>query len=73
MGLILRRETALAAAAAYESMFAAADGTIPANSGLTTVIYMTGWREYPSQQKAKTRESATILFKDIKKQFGGGS
>lgn len=39
MGLILRRETALAAAAAYESMFAASDGTIPANSGLTTVYH----------------------------------
>ncbi|WVZ88855.1 hypothetical protein U9M48_035323 [Paspalum notatum var. saurae] len=34
------------------------------------VIYMTGWREHPSQQKAKRRGSATISFGDIQKQFG---
>ncbi|KAL2501993.1 putative methyltransferase [Forsythia ovata] len=67
---ILKRETALATAAVYESMFAAEDGTIPATF---QVIYMTGWREHPSQQKAKTRGSAAISFKDIQKQFGGGS
>lgn len=31
---------------------------------------MTGWREHPSQQKAKARGSATVSFKDIQKQFG---
>ncbi|KAM0940746.1 putative malonyl-[acyl-carrier protein] O-methyltransferase [Dioscorea sansibarensis] len=64
---ILKRETALATAAVYESMFAAEDGTIPATF---QVIYMTGWKEHPSQQKAKARGSATISFKDIQKQFG---
>ncbi|CAI9761208.1 unnamed protein product [Fraxinus pennsylvanica] len=67
---ILKRETALATAAVYESMFAAEDGTIPATF---QVIYMTGWREHPSQQKAKARGSATISFKDVQKQFGEGS
>ncbi|MBA0632361.1 hypothetical protein Godav_001120 [Gossypium davidsonii] len=67
---ILKRETALATAAIYDSMFAAKDGTIPATF---QVIYMTGWREHPSQQKSKRRGSATISFKDIQKQFGNGS
>ncbi|CAA2985770.1 methyltransferase At1g22800 isoform X1 [Olea europaea subsp. europaea] len=66
----LKRDTALATAAVYESMFAAEDGTIPATF---QVIYMTGWREHPSQQKAKARGSATISFKDIQKEFGEGS
>ncbi|KAK6916999.1 hypothetical protein RJ641_017750 [Dillenia turbinata] len=64
---MLRRETALATAAVYQSMFGAKDGTIPATF---QVIYMTGWREHPSQQKAKRRGSATISFQDIQKQFG---
>ncbi|EEF34362.1 putative methyltransferase At1g22800, mitochondrial [Ricinus communis] len=67
---ILERGTALAAAAIYDSMFAAEDGTIPATF---QVIYMTGWREHPSQQKAKRRGSATISFQDIHKQFGDRS
>ncbi|KAL0359675.1 UNVERIFIED_CONTAM: putative methyltransferase, mitochondrial [Sesamum angustifolium] len=67
---ILKRDTALATAAVYESMFAAEDGTIPATF---QVIFMTGWREHPSQQRAKRRGSATLSFKDIQKQFGGGS
>ncbi|KAF8025172.1 hypothetical protein BT93_F2113 [Corymbia citriodora subsp. variegata] len=67
---ILKRDTALATAAIYESMFAAEDGTIPATF---QVIYMTGWKEHPSQPKAKQRGSATISFKDIQNQFGNGS
>ncbi|KAI5659696.1 hypothetical protein M9H77_28489 [Catharanthus roseus] len=66
----LNRETALATAAIYESMFAAEDGTIPATF---QVIYMTGWKEHPSQQKAKKRGSATISFNDIQKQFGSNN
>ncbi|KDP45632.1 hypothetical protein JCGZ_17239 [Jatropha curcas] len=66
---ILKRETALATAAIYDSMFAAEDGSIPATF---QVIYMTGWREHPSQQKAKRRGSATVSFKDIQEQFGHG-
>ncbi|GAB4838287.1 hypothetical protein Ancab_027815 [Ancistrocladus abbreviatus] len=66
----LKRETALAAAAVYQSMFGAEDGTIPATF---QVICMTGWREHPSQQETKRRGSATISFQDIQKQFGSGS
>ncbi|XP_020584484.1 putative methyltransferase At1g22800 isoform X2 [Phalaenopsis equestris] len=64
---ILKRETALATAAVYDSMFAAEDGKVPATF---QVIYMTGWKEHPSQQKAKARGSATISFEDIQKHFG---
>ncbi|XP_024026649.1 putative methyltransferase At1g22800, mitochondrial [Morus notabilis] len=67
---ILKRETSLATAAIYDSMFGAEDGTIPATF---QVIYMTGWKEHPSQQKAKRRGSATISFNDIQEQFGSGS
>ncbi|CAN6357921.1 unnamed protein product [Urochloa humidicola] len=64
---VLKRDTALATAAIYQSMFGLEDGSIPATF---QVIYMTGWREHPSQQKAKRRGSATISFSDIQKQFG---
>ncbi|GAY59514.1 hypothetical protein CUMW_195030 [Citrus unshiu] len=64
---ILNRETALATAAIYDSMFAAEDGSIPATF---QVIYMTGWREHYSQPKPKRRGSATVSFKDIHKHFG---
>ncbi|XP_027913865.1 putative methyltransferase At1g22800, mitochondrial [Vigna unguiculata] len=70
MNNILKRDTALATAAIYDSMFSSEDGTVPATF---QVIYMTGWREHPSQQKAKRRGSATISFKDIQKQFGSQS
>ncbi|KAL4180913.1 hypothetical protein AMTRI_Chr12g268480 [Amborella trichopoda] len=64
---ILKRDTALATAAVYQSMFGEEDGTVPATF---QVIYMTGWREHPSQQKAKSRGSATVSFKDIQKHLG---
>ncbi|XP_050378778.1 putative methyltransferase At1g22800, mitochondrial [Argentina anserina] len=64
---MLKRDTALATAAIYDSMFAAEDGTIPATF---QVIYMTGWREHSSQPRAKRRGSATVSFQDIQKQFG---
>nr|AFK48595.1 unknown [Lotus japonicus] len=67
MNTILKRDAALATAAIYDSMFAEEDGTVPATF---QVIYMTGWREHPSQQKAKRRGSATVSFTDIQKQFG---
>ncbi|XP_077249712.1 S-adenosyl-L-methionine-dependent methyltransferases superfamily protein isoform X2 [Tasmannia lanceolata] len=67
---ILKKETALATAAVYQSMFAAEDGTVPATF---QVIYMTGWREHHSQQKAKQRGSATVSFKDLQEQFGNNS
>ncbi|KAL5982877.1 hypothetical protein ACLOJK_016955 [Asimina triloba] len=64
---ILKKDTALATAAVYQSMFATDDGTVPATF---QVIYMTGWREHSSQQKAKRRGSATISFQDVQKHFG---
>ncbi|XP_004299868.1 PREDICTED: putative methyltransferase At1g22800 [Fragaria vesca subsp. vesca] len=64
---MLKRDTALATAAIYDSMFAADDGTIPATF---QVIYMTGWKEHSSQPRAKRRGSATVSFQDIQKQFG---
>lgn len=64
---ILRKDTALATAAVYQSMFGAEDGTVPATF---QVIFMTGWREHASQPKAKRRGSATVSFQDIQKQFG---
>lgn len=70
MNAILKRDTALATAAIYDSMFASEDGTVPATF---QVIYMTGWKEHSSQQKPKRRGSATVSFKDIQKQFGNQS
>ncbi|KAL5559863.1 hypothetical protein UlMin_036074 [Ulmus minor] len=67
---ILKRETALATAAIYDSMFATEDGMVPATF---QVIYMTGWKEHSSQQKAKSRGSATISFKDIQEQLKNGN
>ncbi|CAL9099941.1 unnamed protein product [Musa textilis] len=67
---ILKKDTALATAAVYQSMFGGEDGTVPATF---QVIYMTGWKEHPSQQKAKSRGSATASFDDIQKHFGHGS
>ncbi|XP_019462588.1 PREDICTED: putative methyltransferase At1g22800 [Lupinus angustifolius] len=67
MNTILKRDTALATAAIYDSLFAEEDGSVPATF---QVIYMTGWKEHPSQQKAKRRGSATISFKDIQNEFG---
>nr|XP_007148619.1 hypothetical protein PHAVU_005G001600g [Phaseolus vulgaris]ESW20613.1 hypothetical protein PHAVU_005G001600g [Phaseolus vulgaris] len=48
-------------------------GETNALSQMNNVIYMTGWREHSSQQKAKRRGSATVSFKDIQKQFGSQS
>eukprot|EP00250_Pteridium_aquilinum_P014985 c22314_g1_i2 orf=290-1309(-) len=62
----LRRETAIAAAAAYDAMFGDSDGI----SATFQVIYMAGWCPHPSQQGAKKRGSATISFEDIHKVFG---
>uniref|UniRef100_A0A804KWV3 Methyltransferase type 11 domain-containing protein n=1 Tax=Musa acuminata subsp. malaccensis TaxID=214687 RepID=A0A804KWV3_MUSAM len=67
---ILKKDIALATAAVYQSMFGGEDGTVPATF---QVIYMTGWKEHPSQQRAKRRGSATASFGDIQKHFGRGS
>ncbi|KAH7291525.1 hypothetical protein KP509_29G020400 [Ceratopteris richardii] len=62
----LRRETAIAAAAIYDSMFGDSDGIM----ATFQVIYLAGWRPHPSQQSAKKRGSATVSFEDIQKVFG---
>ncbi|KAL3689124.1 hypothetical protein R1sor_015433 [Riccia sorocarpa] len=59
---VLKRETALAAAAVYESMFGDADGTIPATF---QVIYMVGWSPASNQQAPKRRGSATVSLHDL--------
>jgi NADH dehydrogenase [ubiquinone] 1 alpha subcomplex assembly factor 5 len=60
------RETFLAAAAAYEAMFADEnlDGLLPATF---QVIYMIGWSPDPSQLGAAERGSATVSLKDLEK------
>ncbi|PRW59398.1 methyltransferase At1g22800 [Chlorella sorokiniana] len=63
----LPRSVALATAAAYTSLFAEEDGSIPATY---EVIYMTGWAPHPSQQKAAKRGSATVSFEDLVADLG---
>ena len=59
----LRRDTALASAAAYHAMFGNEEGTsVPATF---EVIYMAGWSPSPMQQSAKRRGSATVSFSDL--------
>ncbi|GAB4823888.1 hypothetical protein N2152v2_010934 [Parachlorella kessleri] len=63
----LRRDTALAAAAAYSALFQEEVGSIPASF---QVIYMTGWAPDPSQRRAAKRGTATVSFEDIAGQLG---
>ncbi|KAL2631231.1 hypothetical protein R1flu_015917 [Riccia fluitans] len=63
---VLKRATALAAAAVYESMFGDVDGTIPATF---QVIYMAGWSPAATQQMPKRRGSATVSFHELHKAF----
>ena len=59
----LRRDTALASAAAYHAMFGNGEGTaVPATF---EVIYMAGWSPSPVQQSAKRRGTATVSFADL--------
>lgn len=63
----LSRDTALAAAAAYVSMFGNKESS---NSGVPAtyqIIYMTGWSPAPSQQGPAPRGSATVSFQDLSK------
>jgi NADH dehydrogenase [ubiquinone] 1 alpha subcomplex assembly factor 5 len=83
----LRRDTALASAAIYQTMFSSdnngnGEGSPPSSSspssssssvvGTYQVIYMTGWSPDPSQPKAAKRGSATVNFQDLSKDLGGG-
>ncbi|GAQ79426.1 S-adenosyl-L-methionine dependent methyltransferases [Klebsormidium nitens] len=60
--LVLPRDTALATAAAYQSMFANKDGSVPATF---QVIYMAGWAPHSTQQRPRQRGSATVSLEDL--------
>lgn len=62
----LKKETAIAAAAAYDAMFGDSDGI----SATFQVIYMAAWSPHSSQPSSKRRGSATVSFEDIQKVFG---
>lgn len=59
---VLQRDTALAAAALYQAMFAEGDGSVPASF---QVMYMTGWAPHSSQPRPKQRGSATVSFEQL--------
>lgn len=56
------RDTLLAAAAAYGTMYGDADGSIPASF---QVIYMVGWAPHESQQRPLARGSGQVSLKDL--------
>ncbi|GFR52699.1 hypothetical protein Agub_g15326, partial [Astrephomene gubernaculifera] len=58
----LHRDSALAAAAVYQSMFGGEDGSV---SATYEVIFMTGWSPAAHQPKAAKRGSATVSFQDL--------
>ncbi|CAK9209194.1 unnamed protein product [Sphagnum troendelagicum] len=64
--LVMSRDTALATASIYQSMFGESDGTIPATF---QVIYMAGWSPDISQKQPKRRGSATVSFQDLQTAF----
>jgi NADH dehydrogenase [ubiquinone] 1 alpha subcomplex assembly factor 5 len=67
----LRRDTALASAAAYHAMFGSdsdAGATVPATF---QVIYMAGWAPHSNQQQAKRRGTATVSFADLAEHAAG--
>lgn len=70
----LRRDTALAAAATYQTMFGPRQPSESETAeGITAtfqVIFMTGWSPDNSQQQPKRRGSATVSFEDLEKALG---
>eukprot|EP00850_Spirogloea_muscicola_P022731 SM000309S11866 [mRNA] locus=s309:26796:30755:+ [translate_table: standard] len=66
---ILKRDTALAAAATYQALFGEEDGTVPATF---QVIYMAGWSPHSSQQRPRRRGSATVSLQDLGKALKQG-
>jgi len=58
----VKRDTFMAAASIYKSMFGNPDGSVPATF---QVLYMIGWAPHSSQQKPKRRGSATVSLKSL--------
>jgi|EP00945_MAST-04E_sp_MAST-4E-sp1_P006388 NADH dehydrogenase [ubiquinone] 1 alpha subcomplex assembly factor 5 len=56
------RDTMLAAASVYQSLYGNEDGSVPATF---QIIYMIGWSPDPSQPKADCRGSGKLSLKDI--------
>ncbi|CAI5717330.1 unnamed protein product [Peronospora farinosa] len=56
------RDSLLAAASIYQSMFGQSDGTVPATF---QVIYLIGWSPHESQQKPLRRGSAQHSLKEL--------
>ena len=70
----LSRDTALASAAAYMSLFGEEMDTgesrveiIPASF---EIVYMTGWAPDPKQARAAKRGSATVSFQELSSAMG---
>ncbi|GLC35420.1 hypothetical protein PLESTB_000209200 [Pleodorina starrii] len=61
----LSRDSALAAAAVYQSMFGSGEEGGSSVSATFEVIFMTGWAPAANQPKAAKRGSATVSFQDL--------
>ncbi|RLN25781.1 hypothetical protein BBJ28_00011859, partial [Nothophytophthora sp. Chile5] len=61
-GTPVTRESLLAAASIYQTMFGQPDGTVPATF---QVIYLIGWSPHESQQKPLRRGSAQHSLKEL--------
>ena len=64
----LGRDSALAAAAAYQALFQEEDGTVPSTY---QVIYVSGWSPHESQQRPSKRGAANASFRDLKQEIKG--
>ncbi|OQS01137.1 hypothetical protein ACHHYP_20069 [Achlya hypogyna] len=62
--IVPSRDTLLATAAIYQSMYGNEDGSIPVTF---QVIYFIGWSPHKSQQQPKKRGSATQSLRDLPK------
>jgi NADH dehydrogenase [ubiquinone] 1 alpha subcomplex assembly factor 5 len=68
----LPRDSALAAAALYDSMFGEEhEGRGRGVPATFEVVYLTGWAPDPSQPRAARRGSATVSFGDLQKHVEG--
>lgn len=66
----LRRDTALAAAAAYHSLFSEAGEEGLHVNATWQVLFLSGWTPSPSTPGAKPRGSATASFADLERTLG---